>query len=398
MNLNLSTEEAKVGEAVTSRVKVSNVGREKGTYAVTLKIDGSPYKEKKVTLEPDESTTVPFEFEKQETGTFTISVGEISRRLEIRQPEPGKVLVKDMSVSPKEVKTGEPITVSVQIKNPGETEASRTLKLEVNGEQEKAREVSLKPGSSSSIEFDVRKETEGSYLIKVGSATSSFEVVKPEKEIKVVASFSAPGMGLAWDGTYLWSADKDKEKIYKLDPSTGEVVFSFSVHGMRDPRGLAWDGTHLWNTTSEIAYQYDPSTGEVISSFDSKLPVIPKGLAWDGSYLCVVANEAGSIRKVDPQTEKVVSSLELSRSDAGSIAPSSWVAGYRGPTGLAWDGSHFWIANDNTDKIYKLDPSSGEVISSFDWPARLGRPYGLAWDGSYLWCVGYEIYKIDVKP
>lgn len=182
MNLNLSTEKANVGETVTSEVKVSNVGGEKGTYAVTLKIDGSPYKRKKVTLESNESATVSFEFEKQETGTFTVSAGEISRTLEIKQVEKGKVLIEDLSVTPKEVKAGEPVTVSVQIKNPGETEASRTLELKINGSPEKRKEVTLKPGEESLIDFTLQKEAERTYSIKLGDYTESLEVTGPIEE------------------------------------------------------------------------------------------------------------------------------------------------------------------------------------------------------------------------
>ncbi|KXA90186.1 hypothetical protein AKJ61_01190 [candidate division MSBL1 archaeon SCGC-AAA259B11] len=184
MNLNLSTEEANVGETVTSEVKVSNVGNEKGTYAVALKINGSPYKRKKVTLEPGENTTVSFKFEKQKTGIFTVSAGKISRTLEIKQPESGKILIENLSVTPKEVKTGESVTVSIKIKNPGGTEASRTLELKVNGSLEKTKEVMLNPGEESSINFDIQKETSGSYSVKLGDVTGYFEVIEPKNSAR----------------------------------------------------------------------------------------------------------------------------------------------------------------------------------------------------------------------
>lgn len=53
------------------------------------------------------------------------------------------------------------------------------------------------------------------------------------------------------------------------------------------------------------------------------------------------------------------------------------------PTGLAFDGKNLWLADDYTDKIYKIDPEDGKVLKSFDSPGH--HPQGLAWDGKHLW-------------
>ena len=53
------------------------------------------------------------------------------------------------------------------------------------------------------------------------------------------------------------------------------------------------------------------------------------------------------------------------------------------PTGLTFDGKNLWLADNFTDKIYKINPESGKVLKSFDSPGH--HPEGLAWDGKYLW-------------
>jgi transglutaminase-like putative cysteine protease len=66
------------------------------------------------------------------------------------------------------------------------------------------------------------------------------------------------------------------------------------------------------------------------------------------------------------------------------------------PTGLAFDGQHLWLADDFTDKIYKIDPETGRILLSFDSPGH--HPEGLAWDGQYLWHIdsGEKLmYKLD---
>lgn len=66
------------------------------------------------------------------------------------------------------------------------------------------------------------------------------------------------------------------------------------------------------------------------------------------------------------------------------------------PTGLAFDGKALWLADDETDRIYKIDPETGAVLSSFAAPGH--HPEGLAWDGKFLWHIdsGEKLmYKLD---
>jgi len=68
------------------------------------------------------------------------------------------------------------------------------------------------------------------------------------------------------------------------------------------------------------------------------------------------------------------------------------------PTGITFDGKFFWLADNMTYKIYKIDPETGNVVGSIKTPGF--DPRGLAWDGELLWCVdGKEgwIYGINVE-
>jgi outer membrane protein assembly factor BamB len=197
-------------------------------------------------------------------------------------------------------------------------------------------------------------------------------------------SFSSPDSapyGLAWDGTNLWLAGYNTQKIYKLNPSTGAVISSFSSPDSW-PYGLAWDGTNLWlaGRSTQKIYKLNPSTGAVISSFSSP-DSWPYGLAWDGTNLWLAGGNQQKIYKINPSTGAIISSFS---------SPDS------SPRGLAWDGTNLWLAGANTQKIYKLNPSTGAVISSFSSPDSW--PYGLAWDGTNLWLAGantQKIYKLN---
>lgn len=69
--------------------------------------------------------------------------------------------------------------------------------------------------------------------------------------------------------------------------------------------------------------------------------------------------------------------------------------------GLSFDGQYLWVANSGDGnssyghKIYRVDPNTGAVITSFDPPAN--SACGLEFDGQYLWLsvLGQMIYKLD---
>jgi hypothetical protein len=73
-DLNISPESVKIGEDVTITVKVTNTGGEKGSYTVTLKIDGEVEDEEAVTLNSAEAKNVSFDVSTSQEGTFDVDV------------------------------------------------------------------------------------------------------------------------------------------------------------------------------------------------------------------------------------------------------------------------------------------------------------------------------------
>jgi len=63
-------------------------------------------------------------------------------------------------------------------------------------------------------------------------------------------------------------------------------------------------------------------------------------------------------------------------------------------TGLSWDGSELWLADEATSIIYKLD-TQGNNYNFYLAPAS--SPRGLTFDGNYLWCVAND-YIYNLKP
>jgi len=213
-----------------------------------------------------------------------------------------------------------------------------------------------------------------------GATDSETKVVSVSPWVTPSFSFNSPGpgpTGLAWDGTYLWNADTNEGKIYKLDPSSGKVIASLDASDFI-LEGLTWDGSYLWAVDGGECklYKLDPNDGRIIASLNAP-GSNPTGLTWDGNYLWNADADKAKIYKINPRNGKVIDILN---------APGEF------PEGLAWDGAYLWNVEAWEGKIYKLNPSNGQVITSFAAPGS--NPTGLVWDGTYLWNADSQEGKI----
>ena len=193
----------------------------------------------------------------------------------------------------------------------------------------------------------------------------------------------APGAfatGMAFDGTFLWVADHETDRLYQLETTTGAVVRSIPSPGFW-PMGLAWDGTHLWNVDSKQAliFRVDPADGRIVATIEAPT-TDPEGLAWDGETLWVGDSRQKKIIRLDLSDGTAVHTL---------VAPAG------AANGLTFDGTYLWCADRTTDEILALVPETGEVVLILDAPGPHAR--GLAWDGECLWNADWQhdhVYRL----
>ena len=214
----------------------------------------------------------------------------------------------------------------------------------------------------------------------------------------IVDTITAPDnntCGLAWDKGYLWASEGGHATtypgvIFKID-TAGNILSSFDAPGQSflgpHPVGLAFDGTYLWSVDflDEKIYKLSKS-GAVIGSIPAPSG-IPYGLAWDGANLWVNEWFTYKIYKLNPDNGQILMSFNAPDFEEEH------------PCGLAWDGAHLWVSNSNG--IYMLDPATGAVLASCNDSAFIyAKAYGLTWDGQYLWggsSFSSSIIKIDVS-
>ena len=216
----------------------------------------------------------------------------------------------------------------------------------------------------------------------------------------LIEQFRLPGMEmadhLAWDGEYLWGVVHSMPgqpgppdgRIIKTDTAAAEVVHTIEVPfrnaNTMSPMGLAWDGTYLWSMDpdNQDIYRIDPVTGEGKDRPIYKTPIIngqrvaPCGISWDGhSCLWMSVLSHGVYLQIDPRTGEAVSYI----SPPDNPDPTRFGA-FRPPgvtklfTGMTTDGDRVWVVDEieGNPLIYELDvefPTTGTCAH----PVEIGQ-------------------------
>jgi len=114
-------------------------------------------------------------YEVSETKELYITVWEREEILE--RPEPAKMVVAYLDISPQEVVQGQELEISVNVCNRGEEKGSHSVALMINGHAEQSQTVVVSPGSCQTVLFRTFKTVPGSYEVWVEGATGSFSVM-----------------------------------------------------------------------------------------------------------------------------------------------------------------------------------------------------------------------------
>jgi len=144
-----------IGEHDTVAVRVDIAGMSDGDYSADITITASGAS--------NSPQTVP----------ITLYVGGAG------PPSPTQFTITGLDVTPEQVPPGQPVTVSAQVTNTGDSGGSYTVNLTVNGQVEQTKTVTLAPEAMETVTFTVTKETPGSYTVSIGDLTEEFTVAAP---------------------------------------------------------------------------------------------------------------------------------------------------------------------------------------------------------------------------
>jgi glutamine cyclotransferase len=199
------------------------------------------------------------------------------------------------------------------------------------------------------------------------------------KKAEIVREYGPfPGVqsvhGVTHDHTQVWFASGDKLNV--LDPKSGAIVRSLHIAAHA---GTAFDGRYLFQMAGDRIQKIDPESGQVIASIPSP-DGGGAGLAWAEGSLWVGQHRSRKIHQVDPQTGRILKTLESNRFVTGV----SWVEGE------LWHGT--WEAEES--ELRQVDPATGEVLQRLEMPAGT-MVSGLESDGGEVfYCGGGNSGKI----
>lgn len=158
--------------------------------------------------------------------------------------------------------------------------------------------------------------------------------------------------GVSHDGRNVWFASGDKLNV--LDPETGTIARSIAVAA---DAGTAFDGRYLYQLAGSSIQRIDSETGRVLGSIPAPSDS-GSGLAWAEGSLWVGQYRERKIHQVDPQTGKVLRTIESNR----------FVTGVTWLNGELWHGT--W-EGDQSD-LRRVDAQTGEVKEKIEMPPGTG--------------------------
>ena len=94
-------------------------------------------------------------------------------------PKPAAFEVTDLTIEPAEAEVGEPITITFNVTNTGETAGNYTANLTINTEPVENTTMTLIGGESNQTAFTVIQTAAGDYTVEVGNVNGTFTVKQP---------------------------------------------------------------------------------------------------------------------------------------------------------------------------------------------------------------------------
>jgi glutamine cyclotransferase len=181
--------------------------------------------------------------------------------------------------------------------------------------------------------------------------------------------------GVTFDGQHVWFASGDK--LNAFDPESGQPVRSINAAAHA---GTAFDGTHLFQIAEDRIQKIDPASGRVLASIPAPGGGGDSGLAWSDGALWVGQHRGRKIHQVDPETGAILRTIESNRFVTGV----TWV------DGELWHGT--WEGEES--EVRRIDPQTGKVLEALQMPVGTGVS-GLESDGgARFFCGGGRSAKV----
>jgi hypothetical protein len=219
----------------------------------------------------------------------------------------------------------------------------------------------------------------------------------------VVRSFAIPGGNSGGSGRsngYLYSTDYSPGTIYRMNPTSGSVVTSYTAAGGSNTRGLAYQwGGYLWQNQAYSSpyriYRTNEVNGSVYNYYS-----LPTNYVHGSAVLATGDGGEGTTRIILSRYN--ATSTIYYMTTTGTISSSISCNTYLYEVAYDWRNRLIW-GGMNDGYVYGFT-TTGSRVASFRKPS--GNVYSITYHGQYLWVAGtsgmfYQIHcpgNVGVKP
>ncbi|WP_311170452.1 hypothetical protein [Halobellus ordinarius] len=186
------------GERLSVDVVATNFGGTDGDYEAILRVDDEPRSTQSGRLGPNESRRLTFDHAVDRTGITTLSVGDATLRVVVRDPATPRVTA--LSANRSAASPGEWVEVTAAVENDAGYPAATNLSFTRNGEAIGTRSVRLDADTGTTVSLRIRLDEPGTAVFGVENAAVSPAVVavsEPTPEPSTASDTSTPGFGVA---------------------------------------------------------------------------------------------------------------------------------------------------------------------------------------------------------
>jgi len=217
-SLEVSPEVCLAGDTVMVSATLANTGNAVGDYVTELLVNDAMEETQTFTLEPGSSQSLSFTLIKDEPGRYAVQLGELTASFTV-------LGVSNLKVSPSRVEVDQPVTVTTDLQNAGETQATYHCCLVCQGKEVEAKDITVAGGSIEKVTFTLSQATSGMYKVELLGLSGSFKVLMPA-EFKVVNLDIAPNPVKVGEETTITAT------IANIGEATGTYKATLLVDGL----------------------------------------------------------------------------------------------------------------------------------------------------------------------
>jgi uncharacterized cupredoxin-like copper-binding protein len=168
--------QVKEGDPVTISATVTNRGASLNKYSMVFRINHVVEHIAEMSLGPGASQTATITVNKEAPGDYYVEVDGSRGLFTVLERIPASFSISGLTVSPERVKQGQTIAIGFMVTNNGEKPGVYKAEVDIKGMSEATEDITLEPGETKHVTFNIIKDTAGFYPVSVEHMSGRFVV------------------------------------------------------------------------------------------------------------------------------------------------------------------------------------------------------------------------------